>query len=634
MELSDDRGQALQVGAILLFGILIVGLALYQGTVVPDQNERVEYETYLQASNDVTQLDNQINRAAAQDYPTRTQVRTGVSYPTRLVTVNPGPPGNRLRTGEVRPIQITNARAVSGEENNTRTYWNGTPRNYSTASIQFDTDYNQLQAPPIVYESSTLYRPSDQTNEAPYESDQVFLMSNGELIDRNRITLVTIHGSLDAGGMQPTVVARPVSAHTRTVIVTGDDSEGEPTLTVPSRLSNETWEEDIIDTEINNGNVLRVVPTPDKNNSVDVVLNGSRNFELYLAKVEIRRSTDSSQVTPTAPQYVIVAAGDGQSLSRNQQTRVTAEVRDHYNNPKSGVSVQFSTSDGTFVQTGSSTETITTDGEGRASVQFTPNTTGETTVNATINGSTSDLNTTQFLISVSSGSDNGAGNGDDDLPGGEPVVGNPDMAFDDANDNGNLDNGERTFEKDELYNFDNDSVNLVIPEAVGKLQQPNSQISIQARSITTGVDIRSQNSDVELTATEGEILISGEIRSNNEQVEIYGKRIDISGATIRADNGDITISATESGGGELDASGSDTLIRSQNNDIILESIGDMYLDDARIRSQNGEISADLGGDYTIHISETTVENQDGPGAIMYTPAGVTEDPERPIAEPQ
>lgn len=221
-----------------------------------------------------------------------------------------------------------------------------------------------------------------------------------------------------------------------------------------------------------------------------------------------------------------------------------------------------------------------------------------------------------------------------DLPGGEPVVGSPNVAFDDADDDGERDADEQTFTEAELYNFNDDSVNLVIPEAVGELRQQNEEISIEARSITSEVDIRSQNRRVELRATEGEILLTEGVRSDNREVEIYGKRIDISGAEIRADNGDITISATLAGGGELIASGSDTLIRSQNYDIMLESVGNMILDDATIRSQNGRITADLGGAYTISLSGTTVQNQNGPGAIQYTPSTVTESPERPIAEPQ
>ena len=223
---------------------------------------------------------------------------------------------------------------------------------------------------------------------------------------------------------------------------------------------------------------------------------------------------------------------------------------------------------------------------------------------------------------------------DGDLPGGEPVVGSPDMAFDDADDDGVFDEGETIFSKSELDNFDNTSVNLVIPDAVGEIRNDADGISITARSITSEVDFRSNGGTIELAATEGEILINTEVRSQKDTgaVSISGKRIDISDANIQSDNGGVTISATQAGGGELIAVG--TALRAQKTNINLNSIGDMFLDDAELTS-NGIISADLASNYTIHLSGTNLKNQKGPGAIQYTPDTVTkEPPDSPLAEPQ
>lgn len=409
MGLSDDRGQALQVGAILLFGILIVGLSLYQATVVPNQNERAEFESYLDANNDMEQLDSEIGAAAARDYSTRTAVTTGVSYPSRTVFVNPGPTGTRLRTGGSDTVRIENATAVSGEAPNTRAKWNGTTQEYETTSVRFDSNYNQLQAPPIVYESGVIYRPPGDTG-----AEESIVVSGGDTVENNRITIVTLAGDLDTGGLQSTVVARPVSAHTRTVVVTGNNGGTENiTLTLPSELNDETWESEVLGDEINDGSVLNVTQNGTEN--VDVVLNGSRTYELRLAKVELRRQADSGVVDQTSSNYIVRAAGDNQSINSNQSVRLTAEVRDRYNNPKSGTDVEFSTTDGTFAQSGTATQTVTTDGEGRASVQFnsTPSATGELTVDANIDGGASaELNTTTFTVNVAQGGGGGGGGGD------------------------------------------------------------------------------------------------------------------------------------------------------------------------------------------------------------------------------
>jgi len=40
---DDERGQAIQIGAVILFSFVVIGFSLYQATVVPDQNSEVEF---------------------------------------------------------------------------------------------------------------------------------------------------------------------------------------------------------------------------------------------------------------------------------------------------------------------------------------------------------------------------------------------------------------------------------------------------------------------------------------------------------------------------------------------------------------------------------------------------------------
>lgn len=410
MDVSGDRGQAMQVGAILLFGILIVGLSLYQATIVPNQNEQVEFDSYLEASGDMEELQNQIGTAAARDYSTRTAVKTGAAYPSRTIFINPGPPGNRLRTSQIGDgnVTIANATAVNGEEDNTIEYWNET-RPYTTTSLRFDPNYNRLQAPSIVYENGILYRPANDSVEPPYGPNETIVVSQGSFVDGNRITLVTLDGDLDTGGMSPTVVANPVSAHTRTVVVENQSATENVTITVSSRLDATTWENRILD-----GETAFVGATQVDDTTVALEFANTEPLELRLAKVELKRPTDSSTVNSPEPEYIISAAGDGESISQNQSAKLTAEVRDTYNNPKQGVSVEFSTTDGAFSQ-GGSTRTVTTNGEGQASVQFEPDSTGELEVEASINGG--EVNTTTFTVNVDEGgAGTGGGGGDTTNP--------------------------------------------------------------------------------------------------------------------------------------------------------------------------------------------------------------------------
>ncbi|MFB6095915.1 MAG: Ig-like domain-containing protein [Haloferacaceae archaeon] len=416
--LEDARGQSVQVGAILLFGIVVLFLAMYQANAVPAQNERIEYNAYLHTTSDVEGLRTDVHAAAARDVSTGTTVRTGASYPARVVFVNPGPPGNRLRMREAGTLRIANASAVNGEAANTRAFWDGNRTHaYDTNAIRFDTDYNELRAPSIVYGPGVIYRPANDSVSGPLSPDEAIMLSDQSLVEGDRITLVSVAGDLDAGGYDTTVVSRPVSAHVRTVVITGNDSEN-VTLTVPTRLADETWN-GLLETERASGTVLDV--RQNGTDAVDLVLNGSRSYQLRLAKVEVREQTDEPGVSDTEPQYVVGVAGDGASISSDQKAPLTVEVRDRFNNPKSGVDVRFDATNGTFVRNGAGTRTVTTDGEGRASVQFEPDSTGSTTVTAGLDtdgdGSLDDedaLNRTTFDVSVLDGGAGGSVGGSSD----------------------------------------------------------------------------------------------------------------------------------------------------------------------------------------------------------------------------
>lgn len=396
---GSDRGQAIQVGAILIFGIIILFLALYQATAVPAQNERIEFDSYLEATGDMEGLGNDIRSAASRDATTGTAVRTGAAYPARVLFVNPGPPANRIRATDAGNITVSNAGAVDSEADNTQVVWNGSARTYETKPIRFDSEYNELRVPDIVYESGTLYRPANESATPPYAPGETVLLSGQSLIEGDRITLISVVGDLDAGGSQANLVARPVSAHSRTVVV--ENRTGNVTLTVPSDLSATTWETELLDTE---PNVLRV----DQNGSrVDIVLRPG-SYQLRLAKVEVRRQSDSNIVPNTEPEYVVEVAGDEASIAESQRVRLTAEVRDRFNNPKSGQELTFTTANGTFAASGSSTLETTTNDEGRASALFEPDDIGTLTVRAgrdpNGNGDVTDdgpLNYTTFEVYVS-----------------------------------------------------------------------------------------------------------------------------------------------------------------------------------------------------------------------------------------
>lgn len=53
---ADERAAALQIGAVLLFGFLVISLVFYQAFIVPQETRAAEFDAYQEASNQFVQL--------------------------------------------------------------------------------------------------------------------------------------------------------------------------------------------------------------------------------------------------------------------------------------------------------------------------------------------------------------------------------------------------------------------------------------------------------------------------------------------------------------------------------------------------------------------------------------------------
>jgi hypothetical protein len=120
---GDVRGQSIQIGAILLFGILVLSLSIFQTVVVPAENSEVEFNGYVETTDQLVNLHNNLVAAGTRGGQSSENVRTGVRYPARAVLVNPGPPAGSIQTTARENVTFAGVEAVSGEESNVRGYW-------------------------------------------------------------------------------------------------------------------------------------------------------------------------------------------------------------------------------------------------------------------------------------------------------------------------------------------------------------------------------------------------------------------------------------------------------------------------------------------------------------------------------
>jgi len=347
---ADRRGQAIQIGAILLFAVLILALAIWQVQVIPSDNQATEFEHNQLVQEDLQDLRNGVLRAGSLGSAQPETVRLGTRYPQRILFINPPPPDGTVTAepfdGELR---IENATAVPGE-GNTTDFWNGTDRAYTTSRIEYEPGYNELRnAPATRYEHSVVYNEFDNGEQVP--------VTGQRLIRGDDITLFTLDSEFERTAVDPiSVDPEAVSVSTRTVTIEGD---GDPiTLVIPTELDAAEWEELLRD-QIDDGNVESV--TDAGGGAVEVVLDGTETYDLRMAKVTLDDSA-----TEGAGEAYLTDVSIPEEVRRNATRQVVVEVRDEFNNPVSGVAVEADADTGSF-----ESPTVTTNSEGRAVFRYT-----------------------------------------------------------------------------------------------------------------------------------------------------------------------------------------------------------------------------------------------------------------------
>ncbi len=352
---DNERAQSVQIGAVLLFAVLVLSFTTYQAAVVPDQNREVEFDHSQRVQGQFQELRNAVVSMAGGGGQRSTAVQLGTRYPSRAVAMNPPPPAGTLRTaGTADPrVNVSISNAVADGE--TGDVWNGTARNYTTGAVVYEPGYNVYRtAPSTVYEQTVLYNSFDGRD---------LSLTSQTFVDGDELSLIALNGSLTrTSSGAASVDARPVSAGERTIRVTGTASEP-ITVTVPTRLANETWTE-LLRPEYDDegGRIDRQFYEDVPGESYDRLhlrlVPG--DYRLRLTKVGV-----GTGVTDEPATYLTDATDGSTTVRRGETVDVTVEARDDYNNPVRDVTVNASAEAGSV-----SPATGTTGEDGRATVTY------------------------------------------------------------------------------------------------------------------------------------------------------------------------------------------------------------------------------------------------------------------------
>lgn len=370
---GDDRGQSVQVGAILLFGILIIALATVQATVVPEQNAAAEFDHSRAVQSDMQDLRNAL-LAAADGGATPTRVKLGTTYANRFFFVNPPPATGELRTvGADDPavnVTIRNANGsvqVGGDHENAREYWANAPEAgvYDTAGVEYVPGYSRYDgAPTTQYGNSVLFN--------TFDNGANRTLTGQRIVKGNTIDLLALRGDLDETGVgAETVELTALSEQARTVTV---ESEPDDPLyvNVTSRLSASVWNENLLGSNAN-ASVVGTVPVDGNAYHRIAIRLDEGTYRLRGAAVGVGAVSDTERENVTEPAYLVVTDGY-EPVANGSEGTLTVEVRDRFNNPVTGATVNAS-ADGQYLRllddgTELNETTFTTDAEGRAEIAY------------------------------------------------------------------------------------------------------------------------------------------------------------------------------------------------------------------------------------------------------------------------
>lgn len=371
MERIEDRAVSEVLGLILVFGILITLLGVYQAFMVPTANEEIEFKHNQQLQGEMIDLRNAILTQQSSDSPTSKTVNLGTEYPARMLALNPGAPQGTLETGEADDITLS---GFEGVNEDVKAYLNGSDQHFTTRHLQYKPGYNEFGvAPTTTIEHSVVYNTFNDGGE--------LVMSDQRLIQGDRIQLGAFSGEERYQGPEASVDLNPVSTGMNTVQVEVEDGY----IEVPTQLSNETWVEMLATQDrVDHNNIS-------KDDGIISIPLEDGIYNLQMANIGIGSDQD-----PVHPEYLYKESGDRQTIQQHEQSSVIVEVRDEYNNPVSGVDVEFSPGAGISA---SDDANLTTNENGQAEFFFTSPNNNSGTINASL-PEYNDVENVTFTINV------------------------------------------------------------------------------------------------------------------------------------------------------------------------------------------------------------------------------------------
>lgn len=322
--IADRRGVSEVVGAVVIFGFLILALSAYQTIGVPAQNTDIEVSHSFDVQDDLAELQSAIVANAERQRTQAVTVDLAPQYPTRILTLNGPPPRGEVTTETVGTGSIT---SNGFDVNQACRLSAGSANTVPTQSISYFPRYNYFDNGNVPHRiEHTLFYQADP------EGGVTFVRSNDSLVDpaSRTVSLSPIQGQLQADGTRVATV-RLIRGYERTVSAT------DATVTIPTVVSADVWRDQLTagSAEVT---VANVSPT-----AVEITFTGQWNFQC--APVGVNGAPEQ---LPTAAAGTDTRVNEGSTVQLDGSNSKPARTLTDYSwsfvtAPPSGVSFVNST---------------------------------------------------------------------------------------------------------------------------------------------------------------------------------------------------------------------------------------------------------------------------------------------------
>ncbi|WP_416840640.1 hypothetical protein [Haloferax sp. DFSO52] len=357
---GSSRATSEILGLVFAFALVVSVIATAQLAMTPALTAGDEADHQHRVTADLAELDSAVFAAAGTGDAGRVAVDTDVSYPERYLLVSPPHATGTFATDSVGSVTLSNATAVGAAS----VYWDGTDRVFQTESLVYYPNYAERTTETLHVESGVAYLSAGDGTEVVHRQS---------LVRGTDITLVLLEDELDGQTVAgQTVRFAAVTSSDRTLTVrSGSDPL---TITVPTTLSEETWQ-DLLADEPYVTDVTYAPAGPGTDHAELTVKLAPGLYDLHLARVSVGSSetggygiaegADDDATDSVA--YLVLESPNGTWVPNGGRETVVVRAFDRSGAPVAGAELTWT--DGTY-GTVSAPDGVITDEDGRVELRY------------------------------------------------------------------------------------------------------------------------------------------------------------------------------------------------------------------------------------------------------------------------